>query len=76
MKPLINSIKRVESRPRAGNEPVVTVPQENYPAQPSQTTQGHKHSQATVETVERGGHIARIIVTCTCGERIEIDCIY
>lgn len=29
-----------------------------------------------VETVKQGDKVARIIVTCSCGERIEIDCLY
>ena len=29
-----------------------------------------------VEVVKQGDKIVRIIVTCTCGERTEIDCLY
>ena len=29
-----------------------------------------------VETVKQGDKVVRLIVTCTCGERIEIDCLY
>lgn len=29
-----------------------------------------------VETIREGGKVARIVVTCTCGERIEIECLY
>jgi hypothetical protein len=29
-----------------------------------------------VECVRQGDKIARLIVTCGCGERIEIDCLY
>lgn len=29
-----------------------------------------------VELVKQGDKIVRIIVTCTCGERTEIDCLY
>lgn len=31
---------------------------------------------ATVECVREGDRVARLIVTCPCGERIEIDCVY
>ena len=31
---------------------------------------------ATVETVKEGGKVVRLIVTCSCGEKIEIDCLY
>ena len=30
----------------------------------------------TVECVKQGDKVTRLIVTCTCGERIEIECIY
>lgn len=31
---------------------------------------------ANVEVVKEGDKVARLIVTCACGEKIEIDCIY
>ena len=30
----------------------------------------------TVEVVKEGDKVARLLVTCACGEKIEIDCIY
>lgn len=33
-------------------------------------------SSAQVEAVKQGDKIVRLIVTCGCGERIEIDCLY
>jgi hypothetical protein len=30
----------------------------------------------TVECVKQGDKVVRLIVTCACGERIEIDCLY
>jgi len=30
----------------------------------------------TVETIKEGDKVVRLIVTCGCGERIEVDCIY
>ena len=29
-----------------------------------------------VETVKEGDKIVRLVVTCGCGEKIEIDCLY
>jgi len=29
-----------------------------------------------IETVKQGEKVVKIIVTCSCGERIEIDCLY
>ena len=31
---------------------------------------------AHVEVVKEGDKVVRLIVTCTCGERVEIDCLY
>ena len=30
----------------------------------------------TIECVKEGEKVVRMIVTCTCGERIEIECLY
>lgn len=35
-----------------------------------------RNPAANIETVKEGGKVVRIIVTCKCGERMEIDCIY
>lgn len=29
-----------------------------------------------VEAVKEGDKVVRLLVTCSCGERIEIDCLY
>jgi hypothetical protein len=29
-----------------------------------------------IEIVKQGEKVTRLIVTCTCGERIEIECLY
>lgn len=34
------------------------------------------HGEKKVETVEVGGVVQKIIVTCSCGERIEVFCGY
>lgn len=35
-----------------------------------------RHGQAKVEAIEEQGVIRRIIVTCFCGERVEVHCGY
>ena len=30
----------------------------------------------TVEVVKEGDKVVRLIVVCSCGERVEIDCLY
>lgn len=39
---------------------------------------GHSGAAAgpTVECVKQGEKVVRLIVTCSCGERIEIECLY
>lgn len=41
------------------------------PAQP-----GHQGAKAHVEIVKEGDKVVRILVTCTCGERVDIECLY
>jgi hypothetical protein len=59
------------------------VPAAQPMAQHAATTKGgatHDHatsaSKAQVEVVKEGDKIVRIYVTCTCGERLEIECLY
>ena len=33
-------------------------------------------SSSNIEVVKQGEKVTRLIVTCTCGERIEIECLY
>lgn len=43
---------------------------------------GHGHAaaggaaHANVEVIKEGDKVVRLIVTCVCGERVEIDCLY
>ena len=39
---------------------------------------GPKHGVQgpTVECVKQGDKVIRLIVTCSCGEKIEVECIY
>ncbi len=39
------------------------------------TVDEHRHLPA-VECVKQGDKVTHLIVTCACGERIEIDCLY
>jgi len=36
----------------------------------------HGTGQPTVEVVKEGDKVVRLIVVCSCGERVEIDCLY
>lgn len=33
-------------------------------------------SQPTVEVIKEGDKVVRLVVVCSCGERVEIDCLY
>jgi hypothetical protein len=33
-------------------------------------------SNAQIEIVKEGGKVVRLVVTCVCGEKVEIDCLY
>jgi len=33
-------------------------------------------AHANVEVVKEGDKVVRLIVTCVCGERIEVECLY
>jgi hypothetical protein len=33
-------------------------------------------AQPTVEVVREGDKVVRVFVTCACGERIELECLY
>jgi len=43
---------------------------------PSAGANGNAGNASQVECVRQGDKITRLIVTCGCGERIEIDCLY
>lgn len=33
-------------------------------------------TRSMVEVVKEGDKVVRLVVTCTCGERVEIECLY
>jgi len=69
MKPFLFGKKAAEAEPlRAlhGHRPGAPTPGIFRPAP----------TGATVECVKQGDKVTRLVVTCACGERIEIDCLY
>ena len=34
------------------------------------------HNGPNVEVVKQGDKIVRLLVTCSCGEKIEVECLY
>lgn len=43
-------------------------------------TQGaHNHARGqgpSVECIKQGDKVVRLVITCTCGEKIEVECLY
>lgn len=48
------------------------------PAAPKAEAKPHEHhgSTAHVDVIKEGDKVVRLVVTCACGERIEIECLY
>ncbi len=40
------------------------------------TADSGNHDDPQIEVVKQGDKVTRLIITCTCGERIEVDCLY
>ena len=36
----------------------------------------HGAASAHVEVVKEGDKVVRLVVTCACGERVEVECLY
>jgi len=79
MKPFLSGRNVHTSQPL---QPIVGA----VPSEPSART-GFNHSHhadksgsggsgPTVECIKQGDKIVRLVVSCTCGERIEIECLY
>ena len=65
LKPLVEKFSSASAAaPRAGS-----------PSGARPATELHAHLPA-VECVKQGDRVTHLVVTCTCGERIEIDCLY
>lgn len=73
MKPFLSGRTQMQS---ANLQPMIGV----SPSDAVARAAAHKHeasgNRPTVEAVKQGDKVVRIVVTCSCGERIEIDCLY
>lgn len=76
MKPFLQGRKTItESALRPAASPL-TAPTIRAGARNGAATV-HAHGDgAQVEVVKQGDKVTRLVVTCACGERIEIDCLY
>jgi hypothetical protein len=61
-------------RPMAGPNPMVV------PFSGAAIRNGHggacASSQPTVDVIKEGDKVVRLVVVCSCGERVEIECLY
>lgn len=69
MKPFLHGRKASLSAPLAAPSAPHVFPQRNAPS-------AAPHSGPQVEVVKQGDKVTRLIITCSCGERIEVDCLY
>jgi hypothetical protein len=61
-------------RPMSAAAPAVVSTGGAAPRQASQTACAGAHP--TVEVVKEGDKVVRLVVVCSCGERVEIECLY
>lgn len=73
MKPFLLGKKSLDTPPL---RPAAGVPSPLPGACSHQAGESEPKNRPTVEAVKEGDKVVRLIVTCTCGERIEVDCLY
>jgi len=80
----------LSDRPRVSTPAITIAPPVPFvaaaggvaPVSPPLRPSAHAHAgvrgaaSSKVECVREGERVTRIIVTCVCGERIEVDCLY
>lgn len=77
MKPFLQGRKPNASKPLAAAIPAaVASPSSAHRNSGGSGHANHGGTGAQVEVVKQGDKVVRIIVTCACGERTEVECIY
>ena len=59
--------------------PALRVPASPAPAYSGIGTAGgavQSAARSAVEVVKEGDKVVRLVVTCACGERVEVECLY
>ena len=46
------------------------------PVVPAHPVAAHGSEGPNVEVVKEGDKVVRIVITCSCGEKVEVDCLY
>lgn len=75
MKPFLHGKRALPVPPL---RPPASVPAftEQPPLRPPVCVTTPGASSATVEVLKEGDKVVRLVVTCVCGERVEIECLY
>ena len=68
MKPFLSGKKSVDS-------PLLRVPH-NHRTSAASGAMPAAQTGPSVEVVKQGDKIVRLLVTCSCGEKIEVECLY
>ncbi len=86
MKPFLHGKKTASVAPLRPPVPGAAGDQARGPALPRMSAQSLAASalgnatcatgEASVEVIKEGDKVVRMVVTCRCGERIEIECLY
>lgn len=76
MKSFLQGKKVLNTQPlRAPSQPNASAAKSPH-AHPSVSVSTPGASSAHVEVVKEGDKVVRLVVTCVCGERVEIECLY
>jgi len=76
MKPFLHGKKNLPGPGLRAPAQTLGAPQRACAPSSVQAITAEGPSGPTVEVVKEGDKVARLVVTCACGEKIEIDCIY
>lgn len=70
MKSFLSGKRQLDAAPlRSLNVNKVAVPMPADTSHPG-------HDGPSVDVVKEGDKVVRIVITCSCGEKIEVDCLY
>ncbi len=56
--------------------PPLRAPHVHKPAPANGSVRNPNPDGPSVEVVKQGDKVMRIVVTCSCGEKVEVDCLY
>ena len=77
MKSFLQGKKTLNTAPlRPPGAPVALPAQRSSHAHSAVSVVTPGASSAHVEVVKEGDKVVRLVVTCVCGERVEIECLY